>query len=234
MSASASEQTLPYTQGVGAEAQNHVTAKALVSRIEAGAMLTAQILLAGQLTQAHLDSCATHCFLSSSMSRQLAERGYPPSVSPITFEVSQGKPLCNTQRIHRLPMSIAREDCSISTWDDCLFVVADAGAPVIIGYAALRLGGIVKYEPPSGYIELLSQYAHASNQQHEAPRAGGAPSVAEMLGQLYHPPSRILTASLNTEAVIEQKEEKDGSKNSLDCESDAALAANNEKKPVGV
>lgn len=53
-------------------------ARALVSSTgEINSMLICEVLLGGQLRTAHLDSCATHCFVSSNMSRELAGRGYP-------------------------------------------------------------------------------------------------------------------------------------------------------------
>lgn len=134
--------------------ENEETATALVS-ICAGDMLTAKALLAGELTVTHLDSCATHCFVSQTMSAHLTSKGYPPKQSNTRFNVMQGNPLCSTNQVHHVPLSLVREDGSICTWDDCLFLVADAGAPVILCYTLLRLGGIIQYEPPTNYEELL-------------------------------------------------------------------------------
>ena len=169
-------------------------------------MLTAQVLLAGQVVLAHLDSCATHCFLSSEMSRELTERGYPPQTSPVVFEVTQGNPLCDSTKVHYLPMSIVRADGIISTWERCLFVVADAGAPYIICYAVLRLGGIVNYEPPAAYIDQLMQLRHMAAHRPTAPPAGASArliTTADMLGPLYHSPVTTTTGmALETEAYI--------------------------------
>ena len=167
-------------------------------------MLTARVLLAGQVVLAHLDSCATHCFLSSEMSRELTERGYPPQTSPVVFEVTQGNPLCDSTKVHYLPMSIVRADGLVSTWERCLFVVADAGAPYIICYAVLRLGGIVDYEPPATYVDQLMRCAHIAAHRPTAPPAGTSArpiTTADMLGPLYHPPVTYNTGSaLKTEA----------------------------------
>ena len=119
--------------------EDEETATALVS-ICAGDMLIAKALLAGELTVTHLDSCATHCFVSQTMSAHLTSKGYPPKQSNTRFNVMQGNPLCSTNQVHYVPLSLVREDGSICAWDDCLFLVADAGAPVILYYTLLRLG----------------------------------------------------------------------------------------------
>ena len=204
----ASEQlTVTENSSAPASAHSPLTAQALVSReVRSGAMLTAQVLLAGQVVLAHLDSCATHCFLSSEMSRELTERGYPPQTSPVVFEVTQGNPLCDSTKVHYLPMSIVRADGIISTWERCLFVVADAGAPYIICYAVLRLGGIVNYEPPAAYIDQLMQLRHLAAHRPTAPPAGASArliTTADMLGPLYHSPVTTTTGmALETEAYI--------------------------------
>ena len=131
-----------------------VTAKALVSFCS-GDMLTATVLLAGELKTAHLDSCASHCFISTEMSSQLTAKGFPRVRSPVCFEVTQGKPLCDTDQVHLLPLTMIREDGTQCTWENCMFLVADAGAPIILCYTLLRLGGILAYEPPSGYESAL-------------------------------------------------------------------------------
>ena len=62
--------------GTPAKAASTTRANALVSRTDEGESLVATVLLANQLTTAHLDSCATHCFVDSAMSRKLSARGY--------------------------------------------------------------------------------------------------------------------------------------------------------------
>ena len=136
------------------EETTRVTAKALVSFCSED-MLTATVLVAGELKTAHLDSCASHCFVSSAMSSQLTARGFPRVKSPVCFEVTQGKPLCDTNQVHLLPLTMIREDGTQCTWESCMFLVADAGAPIILCYTLLRLGGIIAYEPPAGYEQVL-------------------------------------------------------------------------------
>lgn len=179
-------------QNEQAKSSSKVTAIALVSStndMQAGETLVAKVLLAGQLTLAHLDSCATHCFVNHDTSENLRKRGFPPVESPVEFDVRQGNPLCCTNLVHYLPLSIITEDRSIGTWNNCLFIVADAGAPVIICYAALRLGGIIRYVPPPGYEQLLVEYAPK-----ESSSAPEGMSAAEMLEQPYHAPLHTVVA----------------------------------------
>ena len=129
--------------------------RALVSRIGADDMLLAHVLLGGEVTEAHFDSCATHCFVNEQMSRWLAQRGYPKQTSNTTYDVSQGNPLCLTRVVHHAPLSIVQESGQVSTWSSCLFIVANAGAPLIICNRALKLGQILSYEPPANYVESL-------------------------------------------------------------------------------
>ena len=183
-----------------AESAPACKAKALVSKAGSAEVLICEILLASKVVTAHLDSCATHCFVSSSMSRELKDRGYPPTRGSVTFEVTQGQPLCDSNLVHHLPLSIMREDGKISTWDSCMFIVADAGAPIIICNTVLRLGSIVKYDPPAGYVDVLKRQSlsDGTNPHNSAPPpfANGAAPAA-----IYQAPSRtsikcLLTALL--------------------------------------
>ena len=110
------------TEGEREPAQK-VTAQAFVSFCESDTMLVARVLIAGELQTAHLDSCASHCLVSSAMSQHLTAIGYPPVTSPVCFEVKQGNPLCDTDLIHFAPLSIVLESGAICTWDNCLFLV---------------------------------------------------------------------------------------------------------------
>jgi hypothetical protein len=165
--------------------------------------LVATVMLAKQLTVAHLDSCATHCFVNSATSKQLTERGYPALQSPILFDVHQGNPLCVTSTIHLLPLSIVRDDGSVCAWKQCLFLVADAGAPVIICYAALRLGGIIKYKPPAAYERLLEE-----SEKREQGDLTVAINLEDLLEQPYRAPTRV-AAALQTAARLPVASELD-------------------------
>ena len=175
-------------------------AKALVSKVEGEAVLTCEVLLAGQVKTAHLDSCASHCFLSSRTSKELASRGYPSVTSPITFEVSQGQPLCDSNRVHYLPLSIVREDGRISTWNECMFIVADAGAPIIVCNTLLRLGGIMKYDPPQGYASLLAKLSSSDLLGHRSATQGARRILPtnDAQSSFYQAPSRTSSKCLHT------------------------------------
>jgi hypothetical protein len=177
------------------EPDKKTTATAFVSYCDSDSMLIARVLIAGELQEAHLDSCASHCFVSSAMSQHLTSIGYPPVLSPVCFEVKQGNPLCDTNSVHFAPLSIVLESGAVCTWDDCLFLVADAGAPIILCYSLLRLGGILSYEPPQGYERMLMRAAGMMNANANASRPVArtgtqSPPFATMRGgTYYHAPS---------------------------------------------
>lgn len=110
-------------------------------------MLVKSVLLAGELVSAHLDTCATHCFVSEQMSKRLQRRGHPQWQSKVTYAVEQGNPLCTTSRVHVLHLVMATQTGGRAKWKAVLFIVADCGADVIICYPVLRQGGIVDYDP---------------------------------------------------------------------------------------
>ena len=140
------------------------------------------------------------------MSTQLAMRGYPRLRSNINFDVAQGNPLCITNKVHCLPLTIVREDGTLSIWDECLFVVADAGASVIICNAVLKLGNILRYDPPDNYVGVLEQAALEQNMSPSAlPRlspSGGIwlPTARDLYGVPRHftDEAGILRTSLET------------------------------------
>ena len=164
------------------------SAVALVSsgeKLGSSDMLTAKVLLANEVHTAHLDSCSTHCFVSSDMSAYLSTKGYGAQQSPIRYDVVQGNPLCSTKRVHYVPLTMVREDGTTCTWDRCLFIVADAGAPIILCNPLLRQGSIIRYNPPDGYENILRQ----GTPFHAAPRSDGATTATE------HCPSTEPTSS---------------------------------------
>jgi hypothetical protein len=55
--------------------------------------------------------------------------------------------------------------------------VADAGAPIIICNPLLRAGGILRYDPPSGYERLLLNIVNTTS----APAQGGHPAPPAQL-----------------------------------------------------
>ena len=122
-------------------------------------MLRTQVFIGGVIRTAHLDTCATHCFLSSKASMTMAAEGYPPYESNVRYAVEQGNPLCVTSKVHVVPLSAARNDGSIACWAAMLFIVADCGADIIIGYPTLHWGKIIDYNPPLGYEQSLQRIA---------------------------------------------------------------------------
>lgn len=136
-------------------------------------MLVKSVLLAGELVSAHLDTCATHCFVSEQMSKRLQRRGHPQWQSKVTYAVEQGNPLCTTSRVHVLHLVMATQAGGRAKWKAVLFIVADCGADVIICYPVLRQGGIVDYDPPANYITLLRGCTP------ECPKAAEAQELAQ-------------------------------------------------------
>ena len=124
-------------------------------------MLRKTVKIGSELTTAHLDSCATHCFLSRKVSADFTARGLPSYQSRVRYAVQQGTPLCVTTDIHVLPLSMVRNDGNVVAWKATLFIVADCGADVIIGYPTLRLGGIIDYSPPDDYENTLRSHSYA-------------------------------------------------------------------------
>ena len=149
------------TESMPAES-THLTVKALVSSANSEEVLLAQVMLAGKQETAHFDTCATHCFVSKRFARRLAQRGHEERRSSVVFDVSQGNPLCSTRSILYLRLSIVREDGRVCTWSQCLFIVADAGADLIIAKAILDKGDIVKYRPPADYVHMLQDCERAN------------------------------------------------------------------------
>ena len=63
--------------------------KAFVSGVNAlnENMLIKNVLLAGKMVAAHLDTCATHCFISKNMSNRLIKQGYESIESNVEYRV---------------------------------------------------------------------------------------------------------------------------------------------------
>jgi len=84
---------------------------------------------------------------------------YRAHKSKVRYSVEQGNPLCVTSTVHILPLGMIRNDNTVASWTSVLFIVADCGADIIIGYPTLQLGGIIDYDPPSNYEHTLNQLA---------------------------------------------------------------------------
>ena len=143
------------------ELSEHEHVRALVSNSEAlgTSMLRKEIAIGNTVATAHLDTCATHCFLSRKASAVMASLGYRAHKSKVRYSVEQGNPLCVTSTVHILPLNMVRNDNTVASWTSVLFIVADCGADIIIGYPTLQLGGIIDYDPPPNYEHTLNQLA---------------------------------------------------------------------------
>jgi hypothetical protein len=89
------------------------------------------------------------------------------------------------------------EDGNLRVWDRCLFVIADAGADVIICWSLLNHGSILRYNPPAGYEGKLrsisQQYPAALAVAEDAGarnRRSTAPTRARSVQ--YQEPARIV------------------------------------------
>jgi hypothetical protein len=159
-------------------------------------MLVKSVLLAGKVVAAHLDTCATHCFLSRKASERLKRQGFAPTESQVQYRVEQGNPLCVTSTVHILPLAMVAQHGGYVTWKAVLFVVADCGADIIICYPILRLGGIVDYNPPEGYSTSLRTLASRS------PTADELRDVAQGIllkgsAYEYEPPGKLYGTSVS-------------------------------------
>ena len=165
-----------------------VRVKAMVSMVEdVQDMLVRSVLLGDSVQVAHLDSCGTHCFMSEAKAIEMQARGYPIMQSTAAFDVHQGNPLCVSNRILVLPLSMVTEHGEMQTWEACLFIIAECGADIIIGYTTLRLGGIVKYEPPPNYEQLLQRHACQHPTKQESSQQASA-IAARSASYQYSPP----------------------------------------------
>ena len=131
-------------------------AKAFLSKVADQRLCVNSITIGNEFVeQSYQDSCATHNFLSQKYSDELVRLGYQRYKCP-PMDVEQGTILENpTNKVHLLRLTMISPKGDIVTWDNCLFLVADAGADVLIGNPILEIGNIMKYVPPDGYKETL-------------------------------------------------------------------------------
>ena len=155
-------------------------------------MLIRSVMIGDSVLPAALDSCATNCFLSEKLSQKMKAKGYPPVRSAVRYDVEQGRPLCSTNMVHFLPVSMVSEEGKLVEWEFCLFIVANCGAEAIIGFPTLSQGNIIQYDPPEDYVRTL----HAAvakqtkaNKQTLQERARWAAMNAQT--HTYGPPQRM-------------------------------------------
>ena len=167
-------------------------------------MLIRSIML-GDMLPAALDSCATNCFLSEKLSQKLTSKGYPPVRSAVRYDVEQGRPLCSTNMVHFLPVSMVSEEGKLVEWEFCFFIIANCGADVIIGFPTLSQGKIIKYEPPVNYVRMLQgavQTQTKASKQILQEQARSAAANAQ--DHTYGPPKRIVECLRTTIAPVSE------------------------------
>ena len=153
------------------------------------------------------DSCATNCFVSERLSEELEESGYASFRGPIKYDVRQGNPLCVTNKIHMLPIVMVNEMGRTVKWDMCLFIVANTGADAIIGYPTLSAGGIISYNPPEGYEQILQFEAVAAKPIDEEYKKEAKRTIRDLRGYSYGPPNDLV-ACFSTRTINNATAEK--------------------------
>ena len=119
-------------------------------------VLIRKIIVDNEVVVGHLDSCATHCFVSIRKSAQLSKRGNVPfMITP--FPVGQGVPLPDATKAHLCSLWMVSSKGTLVGFDKVLFLVVNTGAEILIANNLLDYLGILRYEPPTGYEQILLQ-----------------------------------------------------------------------------
>ncbi|MCE2767148.1 MAG: hypothetical protein LW628_09585 [Fimbriimonadaceae bacterium] len=117
-----------------------------------------KIIVGSDVVDGHLDTCATHCFVSSRRSKQLNDKGYPPlKIKP--FPVGQGTPLPDATHVHLAPLWLISSEGRLVGFGTVLFLVSNTGADILISNNILDFLGILRYRPPSDYEQILQREA---------------------------------------------------------------------------
>ena len=133
-------------------------ARALFSR-SAGGLLSPnvcvrKIIVGNDVVDGHLDTCATHCFVSSKRSLSLIASGFPViRIKP--FPVGQGNPLPDATQAHLAPLWLITQEGQLTGFGTVLFLVSNTGADILIANNILDFLGILRYRPPIGYEQAL-------------------------------------------------------------------------------
>ena len=114
----------------------------------------------------HLDTCATHCFVSYKRSKILNDKGYPPlKIKP--FPVGQGAPLPDATHVHLAPLWLISTEGRLVGFGTVVFLVSNTGADILISNNILDFLGILRYRPPSDYEQTLQKEAKRLFIRHE-------------------------------------------------------------------
>ena len=147
---------LPESAGNMPSLKKKKNAKAFLSKVADQRLCVNSITIGNEFVEtSYQDSCATHNFLSPRYSDELVRLGYQRYKCP-PMDVEQGTILERpTTKVHLLRLTMISPSGDIVRWDNCLFLVAEAGADVLIGNPILEIGNIMKYVPPDGYEATL-------------------------------------------------------------------------------
>jgi transposase InsO family protein len=159
-------------------------------------MLIRSACIGGIVLLTAFDSCATNCFVSENLSKELTELGHVPIHSPVAYDVRQGNPLCVTNLVHMIPVTLVSMQGRLVQWHMCMFIVANTGAEAIIGYPTLAAGGIITYDPPEGYEQLLLLQAVDAPPVDAIYKETAMAQVREARTYTYGPPSELAACFL--------------------------------------
>jgi hypothetical protein len=164
-------------------------------------MLIRSACVGGIVLLTAFDSCATNCFVSENMSRELTEQGHEPIRSPIAYDVRQGNPLCLTNLVHMIPVTLVNTQGRLVHWHMCMFIVANTGAEAIIGYPTLAAGRIITYDPPEGYEQMLLLQAVDTPPVEAHYKETARAQVQEARTYTYGPPMELAACFLTKRAI---------------------------------
>jgi hypothetical protein len=120
-----------------------------------------KIIVGSDVVDGHLDTCATHCFVSHHRSKLLQGKGYPPiKIKP--FPIGQGVRLPDATAAHLAPLRLVSENGQIVGFGTVLFLVSNTGGDILIANNILDFLGILRYHPPIGYEQILQDEARFS------------------------------------------------------------------------
>ena len=117
-----------------------------------------KIIVGTEVVDGHLDTCATHCFVSTNRSAILSQQGYQPiKIKP--FPIGQGQPLPDATKAHLAPLWFISQEGQLIGFRTVLFLVSNTGGDILIANNILDFLGILRYRPPIGYEEALTTEA---------------------------------------------------------------------------
>lgn len=120
-----------------------------------------KIIVNDDVVYGHLDSCASHCFISKQCSDEFARKGNRPiSISP--FPVGQGARLPDATTVHLCSLWLVSATNELVGFEKVVFLVVNTGAKVLIANNILEYLGILVYRPPPGYEKLLEDKVRAT------------------------------------------------------------------------